>query len=185
MSRLKTTIKSVSKNLDTLRFSEAGNTLYHFIWDDLADQYLEASKNQPNSPLFAYVLATCLKLIHPFTPFVTEAIWQEFTAPKSLLMTERWPNEKITFDSAKAKAFEIEIKQILAEKAIEAKAHQRASLKREISAKLNLIQLSKAKLDNKNFIKNAPEQIVTGERKRLDEAKASLEKLKAELEKLS
>ncbi len=185
LSRLKTTIKSVSKNLDTLRFSEAGNTLYHFIWDDLADQYLEASKNQPNSPLFAYVLATCLKLIHPFTPFVTEAIWQEFTAPKSLLMTERWPNEKITFDSAKAKAFEIEIKQILAEKAIEAKAHQRASLKREISAKLNLIQLSKAKLDNKNFIKNAPEQIVTGERKRLDEAKASLEKLKAELEKLS
>ena len=60
----------------TYRFSEAYDTLYHFVWDDLADWYIEASKAEPNKQLLAYLLETVLILAHPFAPFVTETIWQ-------------------------------------------------------------------------------------------------------------
>lgn len=76
LSKLQHSAELINGHLDNYRFSEAYAELYHFIWDDLADWYIEASKALPNLPLLAYLLEAVLTLAHPFAPFVTETVWQ-------------------------------------------------------------------------------------------------------------
>jgi valyl-tRNA synthetase len=76
LTTLKDTSDKVHQDLDSYRFSEAYDRLYHFIWDDLADWYIEASKAEPNLALLTYLLESVLLLVHPFAPFVSETIWQ-------------------------------------------------------------------------------------------------------------
>jgi valyl-tRNA synthetase len=68
---------AVDEDIDNFRFSEAYQRLYHFIWDDLADWYIEASKGEPNPALLRSVLETTLISLHPFAPFITETIWRQ------------------------------------------------------------------------------------------------------------
>jgi valyl-tRNA synthetase len=83
--------ETIQRCLDTYRFAEASEAVYHAIWDSVADWYIEASKDQDNPHLLAWVLDTSLKLAHPFAPFVTETIWQTLPWHKSLLISETWP----------------------------------------------------------------------------------------------
>jgi len=76
LSKLQRFQEKTAADLDNYRFSEAYEQLYHFVWDDLADWYVEASKAAPNKPLLAYLLEAVLTLAHPFAPFVTETVWQ-------------------------------------------------------------------------------------------------------------
>jgi len=78
------------QNLDNYRFSEAYQELYHFVWDDLADWYVEASKSEPNNGLLKYVLENTLVLLHPFAPFITEAIWRQL-GHEDLLAKQLFP----------------------------------------------------------------------------------------------
>lgn len=71
----------VATMLEEYRFSEAYETVYHTIWDKMADWYLEASKTALEPSVMVWALETCLKLAHPFAPFVTEAIWQTLDWP--------------------------------------------------------------------------------------------------------
>lgn len=104
----------IASHLDSYRFSEAYDELYHFVWDDVADWYIEASKSKLNLDTLNFVLEGILKLAHPFAPFVTEAIWQTLHATDdSLLITEGWP-EKTEADAKKAQEFE-ELKGIISE----------------------------------------------------------------------
>ncbi len=73
--------------MDAYRFSEAYEIAYHFIWDDLADWYIEASKLQPNVPLLEALLRASLVIAHPFAPFVTETIWQNTSTDSSPLLS--------------------------------------------------------------------------------------------------
>jgi valyl-tRNA synthetase len=96
----------IASHLEAYRFSEAYDELYHFVWNDVADWYIEASKSDLNLNTLKYVLEGILKLTHPFAPFVTEAIWQTLHADDdSLLITENWP-EKVEADAKKAQDFE-------------------------------------------------------------------------------
>lgn len=90
--------------LDGYRFAEASEHMYHVIWDSVADWYIEASKDQTNLDLLAWVLDTSLRLAHPFAPFVTETIWQTLPLNDSLLISETWP-EMIAFDEIAAAEF--------------------------------------------------------------------------------
>lgn len=104
----------ISRDLDNYRFSEAYDKLYHFVWDDFADWYIEASKIQPNREVLAYGLETILKLAHPFAPFVTETIWQTLKwGGDSLLINSSWP-QVVTADVKQSKKFE-EIKELVSE----------------------------------------------------------------------
>ena len=76
VSRLDQTKKDLKQLFKDYRFSEAVELVYHFVWDDLADWYIEASKAEKNSHVLAYVLEESLKLSHPIAPFATETIWQ-------------------------------------------------------------------------------------------------------------
>jgi len=75
LNKLQQSAVVVSDLLDDYRFSEAYDTIYHLVWDDFADWYIEASKTNPNIPMLVFGLETILKLLHPFAPFVTETIW--------------------------------------------------------------------------------------------------------------
>lgn len=92
LSRLNQAAEKISSDLNNYRFSEAYDTLYHTIWDDFADWYIEASKTHPNHAVLAHGLETMLKLAHPFAPFLTETIWQTLKwEGDSLLITSKWP----------------------------------------------------------------------------------------------
>ena len=81
----------VTNDMENYRFHIAGEKIYHYIWHRLADEILEQSKKDPSLlPTTHYLLQECLKLLHPFMPFVTEEIWQELH-PNNLLMIEKWP----------------------------------------------------------------------------------------------
>ncbi len=115
LSKLQQSIKKVSADLDNYRFAEAYNQVYHLLWDDFADWYIEASKGQgTNASILSYSLETVLKLAHPFAPFVTETIWQTLAwEQESLLITSSWPVPPKA-DATRAKEFEL-IKDVVTE----------------------------------------------------------------------
>jgi len=103
----------VSKHIDSFRLDLAADAVYHFVWDRFAAEILEQSKeilkgsdaDAKNSRAAALheILIISLKLLHPFMPFVTEAIWQQLPQPTlasssgeakkecDLLMVAKWP----------------------------------------------------------------------------------------------
>jgi valyl-tRNA synthetase len=92
LSKLQHSTKQIGAYIEQYRFSEAYDLLYHFVWDDVADWYIEASKSQDDKQMLGYVLENVLKLAHPFAPFVTETIWQTlYSDTDSLLITSSWP----------------------------------------------------------------------------------------------
>lgn len=113
VGRLDTARQTIEDMLAQYRFAEASETVYHVIWDDVADWYLEASKQAVNASMLAYVLETCLKLAHPFAPFVTETIWTTLGRSETLLIRTPWP-ETTPYDSIAAGEFE-QIKTLVTE----------------------------------------------------------------------
>ena len=116
LSRLNTTIASVTESLDRMRFNEAVSTLYDFFWHQFCDWYLELSKPSMQSKETQWVLAAVLdgslKLLHPFMPFVTEEIWQKLPHEGESIMIAPWPrSEKKYID----KKIEAEVDLILGE----------------------------------------------------------------------
>jgi len=93
--------KKVTQHIEAFRFSLAAETLYHYIWHTFADKVLEQSKSvlqdkkarQARQYVLLTVLENSLKLLHPFTPFVTEEIYQRLhkRTAKQTLMIEKWP----------------------------------------------------------------------------------------------
>jgi len=182
ISRINQAIESVTKNIETLHYSEAGQTIYSLLWDDIADKYIEYSKQSSNPAMLAYTLDTILRLAHPYAPFVTEAIWQELPWQDSILITETWPKIKIKPSAQLAKQFELDIIAILSAQQKQHKQVQAAKIEKEIAAKLNLIKITKTKLSNPAFAKNAPKELVAGERAKLLTVQAEIAALKAILE---
>ena len=95
----------VATQLEEYRFAEAYETIYHTIWDKMADWYLEASKTALEPSVMVWALEMCLKIAHPYAPFVTEAIWETLDWEDSLLITSAWP-ARIKYGEAAAKEFE-------------------------------------------------------------------------------
>jgi valyl-tRNA synthetase len=79
-------ISDVDRLYDSYQFGEAGRQIYDFLWGDFADWYVELAKVQlaqgaevaaSTMAVLVHVLDTCLRLLHPFIPFVTEETWQQ------------------------------------------------------------------------------------------------------------
>lgn len=99
---------NLDNHIQNYRFAEAVDTIYHAIWDDLADWYIEASKVKADAAFMRRVLSIALRLAHPFAPFVTETIWTTIRGEESLLISQPWPRE-LEYNKAKAKDFEFVI----------------------------------------------------------------------------
>jgi len=113
VQRLNTTISDVSEAISGYQFGRANDQLYSFVWSDLADWYIEASKASSNPHLLAYILDNILRLLHPLVPFVTEVIWQTLGWSEKPLALQEWPKEA-AIDTASADKFDA-IKQTIAE----------------------------------------------------------------------
>ena len=105
VKRLELARQGIEDLLVDYRFAEASDIVYHTVWDDVADWYLEASKLETNPSLLGWVLETCLSLAHPFAPFVTEAIWTTLERDTALLISRPWPTPK-AYDDIAAAQFE-------------------------------------------------------------------------------
>lgn len=100
-AKLDQVIAAVTQQLTDLKIGLAAETLYNEFWHWYCDQAIEQAKNGQLSPaLLRQGLKTFLKLLHPFVPFVTEAVWQELKASDGfeftpdetkLLIVSRWP----------------------------------------------------------------------------------------------
>ncbi len=113
LSRLQHSTEKITKNLENYRFADAYDELYHLVWDDFADWYIEASKILYNPHVLKTVFENILKLAHPFAPFVTETIWQSRADDSSVLATSSWP-AILNADTKKAKHFD-QIKELVIE----------------------------------------------------------------------
>jgi len=95
VKELKKTARRVTSLLDKFRLNEAAEALYDFIWHKFADIYIEKTKTRREEAqkTLEFVLQESLKLLHPFMPFVTEALWQEGKErfESSTLISAFWP----------------------------------------------------------------------------------------------
>ncbi|MDO5451485.1 MAG: valine--tRNA ligase [Candidatus Saccharibacteria bacterium] len=98
-------LKKVENDMKRYRFAEAVETLYQTIWDKYADWFLESQKIFKNTGLLKQTLETILIALHPFAPFVTEAIWQNLSWTDGFVATAKWPS-KLKFDPISAENFE-------------------------------------------------------------------------------
>jgi valyl-tRNA synthetase len=114
-ARLQQLVRDVERLFQTFQYGEAGRQIYDFFWSEFADWYVEIAKQQMQSNTtrgqtvvtLARVLDICLRLLHPFTPFVTEELWghlrqalngspiPEIAAdwPEALIVA-RWPEQR-------------------------------------------------------------------------------------------
>ena len=120
-AQMKQLRETVNRLFETYQFGEAGRQVYEFFWSEFADWYLEISKDQVaeggdrafyTAQVLVRVLDTCLRFLHPFTPFVTEEIWghlksaseevSDLLAPEDgwedALIIARWPEMMATED---------------------------------------------------------------------------------------
>jgi valyl-tRNA synthetase len=113
LDRLNKAGTKIGTLIETWRFAEAYELMYHTIWDDVADWYIESSKIHLNTSVLGYVLETSLTIAHPFAPFVTETIWQTLAWEKELLILGKWPTE-VTVKAAEARKFD-ELQKLVSE----------------------------------------------------------------------
>lgn len=82
-AKLNKLIRNVERQFQNFQYGQAGQEIYEFIWSDFADWYVEIAKGQMQNndtrystvETLARVFDTSLRLLHPFTPFVTEEVW--------------------------------------------------------------------------------------------------------------
>lgn len=98
-------LEQVEQCMAGYRFAEAVETLYSTIWDKYADWFLESQKIFKNSALLKKTLEAVLVALHPFAPFVTEAIWQNLSWTDGFIATAKWP-ERLKFDVISAESFD-------------------------------------------------------------------------------
>jgi valyl-tRNA synthetase len=98
LAKLDATIARVDSGYEAFRFSDIAQALYDFVWGDFCDRFIEAAKADFDSPRRAGTLAVMdftiqriLKLLHPYTPFITEELWSGLGFGSLSLMQTPWP----------------------------------------------------------------------------------------------
>ena len=102
LSRIQRATEEINTALEDYRFAEAAQAVYHFIWDEICDWYIELAKARLQDPARAgerwkiqgtlvTALDAAMRLLHPFMPFITEELWQKLPkpqgAPQSIMIT--------------------------------------------------------------------------------------------------
>lgn len=89
------TLAALDQALADLRFDAAANAIYHFVWDQFCDWYIELVKgnfDEETKQVAGWVLDQILVMLHPFMPFVTEELWGKLGDRADYpLITAKWP----------------------------------------------------------------------------------------------
>jgi len=98
------TLAELDKAMAELRFDAAANAIYHFVWDQFCDWYIELIKgsfDDETRAVAGWVLDQILVMLHPFMPFVTEELWSALgERPNYPLITASWPAPEASIDAA-------------------------------------------------------------------------------------
>lgn len=104
LDNLNAVLEDITKDMDKFRFYLAAEKIYHYVWHTFADKIIEESKPKLASEdlkiktsaqrMLFEILTTCLKVLHPFMPFITEEIYSKLPLKnKKLLLVENWPSD--------------------------------------------------------------------------------------------
>jgi len=125
LSRYHRLVGEVQRLLAGYQLGEAGRQIYDFVWSEYCDWYIEMTKtrfrdgsgSEAESATMArrvltYVLDGCLRLLHPYMPFITEAIWQYLphvaeAGDGEALIVARWPRGGALDDAAEERMGEL------------------------------------------------------------------------------
>ncbi len=193
-ARLQGLIRDVERQFQNFQYGQAGQQIYDFIWNDFADWYVEIAKEQLKDETTRYltietltrVFEMCLRLLHPFTPFVTEEIWGHLRSsilespisniakdwPEALIVA-KWPEPRDPegWEAEKVVDFELiqeivrSIRNLRAEKNVPPSKKIAASfsasaktelLKEQIKALASLAGLNEAELKIEESLKDKP-----------------------------
>ncbi len=100
------TVAALDKAMADLRFDAAANAIYHFVWNQFCDWYIELIKgnfDEETKAVAGWVLDQILVMLHPFMPFVTEELWSKMGTREQDLIVAAWPAPEASVD-AEAKA---------------------------------------------------------------------------------
>lgn len=119
LSRLNSTLSEVEQFIENYEFDKASLALYHFVWDDYCDWYLEISKfslygddnesKKTTLNVLVRVLVRSLRALHPFTPYITEEIFEIFREKGINLPKEEGLDSKSILEAQYPKPNESEI----------------------------------------------------------------------------
>jgi len=106
LKEMENTIKRITRDIEAFNFHKAAQEIYHFFWHKFCDKTIEKAKERFYSEkstqeekqtaqwVLYTVLLNSLKLLHPFTPFITEFIYQKlYRKSKKALIIEDWPKK--------------------------------------------------------------------------------------------
>ncbi|MBP7843395.1 MAG: valine--tRNA ligase [Proteobacteria bacterium] len=157
-SRFNATARSVNKSWSEFKMLEAAESLYHFLWDDFCDWYLEISKNRraEASDHLIYILSEYLKLLHPICPHITEELWHSLPGIKEsdTLALEPFPLGESFPDSEALAQFEFiksfigSVRTLRAESKVQPNKLIRVYIENAPEISLKLIE------DNQNWIQS-------------------------------
>ncbi len=251
LSSLDSRLKNIKKAMESYEFGIANQEIYNFVYNELASVFIELSKvdielgNKQIKETLLYVVSNTLVMLHPYIPFVTEHIYQEFF-PRKTIMEAQYPEIKgivANDDIAKLNNLILGVRQIRADNNIKLSVEINASvefedflwsfdisgyLKKLVNLKLNhagnsgddkipfdggFIQIKisdyinlkkqtdvlnkkleklasekaslKIKLDNKEFVKNAPEPVVEKFKNQFNSIEKQENIIKTEIAKLT
>ena len=97
------TVAELDKAMADLRFDAAANAIYHFVWDNFCDWYIELVKgnfDEETKLVAGWVLDQILVMLHPFMPFVTEELWSKMGTREAELIVSAWPAPEASVDAA-------------------------------------------------------------------------------------
>jgi len=109
-SRLDKMNEELNKALESYKFYEAADKVYHFLWHEFCDWYIELVKpslkerNKTSQAILVESLDLILKLLHPFMPFITEEIWQHLPASQGFLTVAPFPKPNKSLRDEEAEA---------------------------------------------------------------------------------
>jgi len=108
LSRLSGVTRELDLALEQYKFYEAAEKVYHFIWHEFCDWYIEMAKpnlkaeNKTTKAVLAKALDHILRLLNPFMPFITEEIWQHLPVHGKSLAAASFPSYEPGWRDARA-----------------------------------------------------------------------------------
>ncbi len=142
LGRLRQLREQVDALLEDYQFAKATEALYHFLWDEFCDWYLELAKPQLDTEetaagtraVLGHVLDAFVRLLHPISPFITEALFQALTGAETVV-TAAWPTEAGAPVDTAAAARIAELQELITE-IRRFRTEQRVPDKRRVAARL-------------------------------------------------
>ena len=95
------TVQAIDAAMNELRFDAAANAIYHFVWDQFCDWYIELTKgamDEETKAVAGWAFDQILVMLHPFMPFITEELWNLTGTRETELIVARWPQALYAVD---------------------------------------------------------------------------------------